>query len=191
MGNAISIDKSAKCKTQNAKCKTQSAKRKTQSAKRCHSERTRGIRSPRERILRLRCAPLRMTGFSIASCRAHGYSRHRGYRQCGGAEPLPYRDDRWGEQGTGIDMHFLPVAENYGSNQCLHWLQQHATGMLRTDCSIPVPSKKGHPRWGCPFLEQGTGIEPAFTAWEAVVLPIYEPCMAPLYQLPLKKASTF
>ena len=25
-------------------------------------------------------------------------------------------------------------------------------------------------------LEQGTGIEPAFTAWEAVVLPIYEPC---------------
>ena len=27
------------------------------------------------------------------------------------------------------------------------------------------------------FLEQGTGIEPAFTAWEAVVLPIYEPCV--------------
>ena len=26
------------------------------------------------------------------------------------------------------------------------------------------------------MLEQGTGIEPAFTAWEAVVLPIYEPC---------------
>ena len=26
-------------------------------------------------------------------------------------------------------------------------------------------------------LEQGTGIEPAFTAWEAVVLPIYEPCV--------------
>ena len=25
-------------------------------------------------------------------------------------------------------------------------------------------------------MEQGTGIEPAFTAWEAVVLPIYEPC---------------
>ena len=27
------------------------------------------------------------------------------------------------------------------------------------------------------FLEQGTGIEPAFTAWEAVVLPIYESCI--------------
>lgn len=26
-------------------------------------------------------------------------------------------------------------------------------------------------------MEQGTGIEPAFTAWEAVVLPIYEPCV--------------
>ena len=26
-------------------------------------------------------------------------------------------------------------------------------------------------------VEQGTGIEPAFTAWEAVVLPIYEPCI--------------
>ena len=25
-------------------------------------------------------------------------------------------------------------------------------------------------------VEQGTGVEPAFTAWEAVVLPIYEPC---------------
>ena len=38
--------------------------------------------------------------------------------------------------------------------------------------------EKGHPD-GCPFsLEQGTGIEPAFTAWEAVVLPIYEPCVS-------------
>lgn len=26
-------------------------------------------------------------------------------------------------------------------------------------------------------VEQGTGVEPAFTAWEAVVLPIYEPCV--------------
>ena len=26
------------------------------------------------------------------------------------------------------------------------------------------------------FLEQDTGVEPAFTAWEAVVLPIYESC---------------
>ena len=26
------------------------------------------------------------------------------------------------------------------------------------------------------LLEQDTGVEPAFTAWEAVVLPIYESC---------------
>ena len=26
-------------------------------------------------------------------------------------------------------------------------------------------------------LEQDTGVEPAFTAWEAVVLPIYESCV--------------
>ena len=31
--------------------------------------------------------------------------------------------------------------------------------------------------WIRKTLEQGTGIEPAFTAWEAVVLPIYEPCI--------------
>ena len=26
------------------------------------------------------------------------------------------------------------------------------------------------------LVEQDTGVEPAFTAWEAVVLPIYESC---------------
>ena len=26
-------------------------------------------------------------------------------------------------------------------------------------------------------MEQDTGVEPAFTAWEAVVLPIYESCI--------------
>ena len=41
--------------------------------------------------------------------------------------------------------------------------------------------KKRHPV-GVPFLmEQGTGVEPAFTAWEAVVLPIYEPCVCGYY----------
>ena len=27
-------------------------------------------------------------------------------------------------------------------------------------------------------MEQDTGVEPAFTAWEAVVLPIYESCVS-------------
>ena len=39
-------------------------------------------------------------------------------------------------------------------------------------------SQKERPpvRWPF-FLEQDTGVEPAFTAWEAVVLPIYESCV--------------
>ena len=27
------------------------------------------------------------------------------------------------------------------------------------------------------LLEQGTGVEPALTAWEAAVIPIYQPCI--------------
>ena len=30
-------------------------------------------------------------------------------------------------------------------------------------------------------MEQDTGVEPAFTAWEAVVLPIYESCVCGYY----------
>ena len=43
----------------------------------------------------------------------------------------------------------------------------------------------------CYYLEQGTGIEPAFTAWEAVVLPIYEPCMLGYYTKPFCKNQPF
>ena len=37
--------------------------------------------------------------------------------------------------------------------------------------------KEDHPKGWPSFLEQDTGVEPAFTAWEAVVLPIYESCV--------------
>ena len=40
-----------------------------------------------------------------------------------------------------------------------------------------VPKRKGVPQAPLFFLEQDTGVEPAFTAWEAVVLPIYESCV--------------
>ena len=40
-----------------------------------------------------------------------------------------------------------------------------------------APNNKSTPPGVLCYLEQGTGIEPAFTAWEAVVLPIYEPCI--------------
>ena len=45
--------------------------------------------------------------------------------------------------------------------------------------SVRLPSvfQKERPPVGWSFfLEQDTGVEPAFTAWEAVVLPIYESC---------------
>ncbi len=29
----------------------------------------------------------------------------------------------------------------------------------------------------CSLMEQGTGVEPASAAWEAAVLPMYEPCI--------------
>ena len=45
--------------------------------------------------------------------------------------------------------------------------------------STPFPAHKTKPLPdGSGFiLEQDTGVEPAFTAWEAVVLPIYESCI--------------
>ena len=54
------------------------------------------------------------------------------------------------------------------------------------------PKRKDHPKGGLSFLEQDTGVEPAFTAWEAVVLPIYESCVVRvLYQRDLENATTF
>ena len=44
------------------------------------------------------------------------------------------------------------VGENKGSNQCLHWLQQYATGILRLGHSNPTLAKqKDHPLGG-PFV---------------------------------------
>ena len=42
---------------------------------------------------------------------------------------------------------------------------------------LPICKKYSTPYGVLYFLEQDTGVEPAFTAWEAVVLPIYESCM--------------
>ena len=30
----------------------------------------------------------------------------------------------------GLDLHFLPMAENRGSHQCLHWWQELSTGQF-------------------------------------------------------------
>ena len=40
-------------------------------------------------------------------------------------------------------------------------------------------------------MEQGTGVEPALTAWEAAVIPIYQPCKSEqgtVYHNELEKA---
>ena len=55
-----------------------------------------------------------------------------------------------------------------------------STGHLHLDRfdSLPRHTKsKKHPCGVLFALEQDTGVEPAFTAWEAVVLPIYESCV--------------
>ena len=74
------------------------------------------------------------------------------------------------EQGTGIDLHFRFA-------EIIVPLGQALAGNSPPDCCIwmgSIPIKKDTLSG---VLEQGTGIEPAFTAWEAVVLPIYEPCV--------------
>ena len=43
--------------------------------------------------------------------------------------------------------------------------------------SLHHSENKKHPCGVLFVLEQDTGVEPAFTAWEAVVLPIYESCI--------------
>ena len=44
--------------------------------------------------------------------------------------------------------------------------------------TLPAAFQKEKPPKGWfSFLEQGTGVEPALTAWEAAVIPIYQPCI--------------
>ena len=44
--------------------------------------------------------------------------------------------------------------------------------------TLPAAFQKEKPPKGWFFfLEQGTGVEPALTAWEAAVIPIYQPCI--------------
>ncbi len=86
------------------------------------------------------------------------------------------------EQGTGIDLHFRlwrkllsgsvqpsPAARNRAAFRWVRFPSCYKNKEVPNGTSL--------------FLEQGTGVEPAFTAWEAVVLPIYEPCrVRVLYQ---------
>ena len=58
--------------------------------------------------------------------------------------------------------------------QCLHWRQQQSTGLLHingVDSRFYI-KKENYPGGWFSFLEQGTGVEPAQSAWEAEILPI-------------------
>jgi len=43
---------------------------------------------------------------------------------------------------TGLDLHFLPMAENKGSHQFLNWWQQVSTGYLHLDGFESAPLTK-------------------------------------------------
>ena len=47
-----------------------------------------------------------------------------------------------------------------------------AGGTRRARASAPRLVGEGRCRWGRPWVERVTGIEPAFSAWEADVLPL-------------------
>ena len=53
---------------------------------------------------------------------------------------------------------------NRGSHQCLHWRQQHATGMLHLHYSIPSGSKKDTHRMVCVFFGDPYGNRTHVTA---------------------------
>ena len=54
-------------------------------------------------------------------------------------------------------------------------------------CEIIQATRMG----GLYYLEQDTGVEPAFTAWEAVVLPIYESCVSGIIANRIGKFNLF
>ena len=56
---------------------------------------------------------------------------------------------------------------------------------------LPLFQNKKHPIGVLFILEQDTGVEPAFTAWEAVVLPIYESCVSGIIANRIGKFNLF
>ena len=59
---------------------------------------------------------------------------------------------------TGLDLHFLPLGENRGSHQCLHWWQELSTGQFHCygfESAPPLQKEKRGPIWGLAFLGAG------------------------------------
>ena len=94
------------------------------------------------------------------------------------------------------DKKLLILAENsnvgagaldspwYNGSEFAEGAVEHARPYRRgVEGAAPYIEEKHHPCGWCFRLEQDTGVEPAFTAWEAVVLPIYESCIGMYLQL--------
>ena len=72
------------------------------------------------------------------------------------------------EKNAGIDYSNEPLSS---SRRLANTHRASAWKWVRFP-SLFGYKKKDHPVGGLSFLEQGTGIEPALMAWEAIVLPI-------------------
>ena len=77
---------------------------------------------------------------------------------------------------TGIDLHFLPMAENKGSHQCLHWWQELSTGQFLCygfdsgrKQNTPAPDR------GRGILVPATGIEPVRILLRGILSPLCLP----------------
>ena len=77
-----------------------------------------------------------------------------------------------------VPAHFLLAAPK-AAMRCIAAVCRRQNACDRTTGSLrsPYSKKKRHPFGWRFFLEQGTGVEPASAAWEAAVLPMYEPCL--------------
>ena len=70
----------------------------------------------------------------------------------------------------GLDLHFLPMAENRGSHQFLNWCQQVSTGHLHCYGFESCPILRKYKKRGLAplflYLVRMTGLEPArFWRW--------------------------
>ena len=103
----------------------------------------------------------------------------------------------------GVTIHMKSHPQPYRLRLRFHGISHGIKSVHRTLFALPAAGPafrfphtyfqiRTAPLTGCcSYLEQGTGIEPAFTAWEAVVLPIYEPCMLGYYTKPFCKNQPF
>ena len=127
-----------------------------------HLGRTRGVRPPF-------CGCPQATGFAQQNRRTllQKKRRPRASFFCGCSQVLLSALPPTARKGEceGETFDGFPHSRSITRPQAVTFAQQKC-------CS----KKERHPCGCLSFLEQGTGVEPALTAWEAAVIPIYQPC---------------